>query len=484
MNKNILWLVFFVGLMLTGPFVFQRAAAQALHGLSFDGTDDYTATPGFSNSLVGLGSFSMACWVNPANASPSFPNFDGIMGLRNDVNADFYLLHYSNNAFEARFRNSAGTAFTITQGPVQLNTWQHLALVYTGSQLRLFRNGTLLSSVSANGTINNPTVSLEIGRLSFSNTPYYLEGMADEAAVWGRALSDAEVMCLYKQQLDTTSSGLITYYSMDQGQAAGNNVSVPYLEDIRSGYHAYFYGLNLTGPQSNFVNGRQMMGIVRDSICRGGSLNVAGVLFNQGGQYRIRLPRPDQCDSTVLVSLLMDTSDRRLVQNRQQLTAVQTAALSYQWLSGSTNPAPIAGANSRTYTATTNGTYRVAIRRIDCIDTSYTAEVRTVDLQDLTKDQEANLQLWPNPGQNQLNVKLSAPLVPQSIQIRNVLGQNMLDLSLHPNETLDPHASILLDASSWPAGVYTITIQTLAKDAPEQNHLPLTLPLQARWIKK
>ncbi len=138
MNKNLLWLVFFVGLMLTGPFVFQRAAAQALHGLSFDGTDDYTATPGFSNSLVGLGSFSMACWVNPANASPSFPNFDGIMGLRNDVNADFYLLHYSNNAFEARFRNSAGTAFTITQGPVQLNTWQHLALVYTGSQLRLF----------------------------------------------------------------------------------------------------------------------------------------------------------------------------------------------------------------------------------------------------------------------------------------------------------------------------------------------------------
>ena len=107
-----------------------------------------------------------------------------------------------------------------------------------------------------------------------------------------------------------------------------------------------------------------------------------------------------------------------------------------------------------------------------------------MDLQDLTKDQEANLQLWPNPGQNQLNVKLSAPLVPQSIQIRNVLGQNMLDLSLHPNESLDPHASIFLDASSWPTGIYTITIQTLAKDAPEQNHLPLTLPLQARWIKK
>ncbi|MFM9143532.1 MAG: LamG-like jellyroll fold domain-containing protein [Bacteroidota bacterium] len=458
MNKFHLRLVLFVGLMLAGPSLFLGVVAQSLHALSFDGTDDYTATPGFSSQINGLNSFSMACWVNPANTAPSFPNFDGIMGLRNDLNADFYLLHYSNNAYEARFRNSAGTNYTITQGPVQLNTWQHLALVYTGSQLRLFRNGTLLSSISASGSINNPNVSLEIGRLSYANTPYYLEGMVDEAAFWGRALSDAEVLCLYKQQLDTASTGLLAYYSMDQGQAGGNNVTVPYLEDLRNGFHAYFYGLNLNGPSSNFVNGRQMMGVIRDTLCRGGSLSVGGVPFNQGGTYRLRLPRPDQCDSTLWIGLYQDTADRRLTQNRNQLTAVQNGALSYQWLQCTGSPTPIPGATSRTYTATANGSYRVAIRRLRCVDTSYCAEVRTVDLPEISMTNQDQLTLWPNPGSQYLNVQLPNSWRPWGYRVVNALGQTVAIYPTNDEGSHDEASKITLNTEDWPTGWYTLWV--------------------------
>ncbi|MFZ9680685.1 MAG: LamG domain-containing protein [Bacteroidia bacterium] len=471
-------LVLVVGLMLTGPSLFVGVVAQSLHALSFDGSDDYTAAPGFSSQINGLSSFSMACWVNPANPAPSFPNFDGIMGLRNEINADFYLLHYSNNAFEARFRNSSGTTYTITQGPVQLNTWQHLALVYTGSQLRFFRNGTLLSSISASGTINDPTVSLEIGRLPYANTPYYLEGEVDEAAFWGRALSDAEVLCLYKQQLDTASAGLLAYYSMDQGLAGGNNVAVPYLEDLRNGFHAYFYGLNLNGPTSNFVNGRQMMGVVRDTLCRGESIAVAGVPFGQGGTYRLRLPRPDQCDSTLWVGLFQDTSDRRVVQNRNQLTAVQTGAATYQWLQCTGTPTPIAGATSRTFTANANGSYRVAIRRLRCVDTSYCVEVRTVDLPELSLTDTKNLTLWPNPGRKHMNIQIPNPWIPWSYRVVSALGQTVAESSrVHSNPSAEG-SWITLSTDDWSSGWYTVWVGTHRNGDPESSTW-----FKARWVK-
>jgi len=484
MNKFHLRLVLFVGLMLAGPSLFLGVVAQSLHALSFDGTDDYTATPGFSSQINGLNAFSMACWVNPANTAPSFPNFDGIMGLRNDLDADFYLLHYSNNAYEARFRNSAGTNYTITQGPVQLNTWQHLALVYTGSQLRLFRNGTLLSSIGASGTINNPNVSLEIGRLSYANTPYYLEGHVDEAAFWGRALSDAEVLCLYKQQLDTASTGLLAYYSMDQGQAGGNNVAVPYLEDVRNGFHAYFYGLNLNGPSSNFVNGRQMMGIVRDTLCRGGSVSIAGVPFGQGGTYRLRLPRPDQCDSTVWVGLFQDTADRRLTQNRNHLTAVQTGAVSYQWLSCTGIPTPIPGATSRTYTATANGSYRVAIRRQRCTDTSYCAEVRTVNVHETQNSLDDRIQLWPNPGQDQLYIQVAPPWMIRSYRILNALGQNILNTAVDSQGDLELRNYMDVDTQRWPKGLYTVILQTQSEKDAGPGAKNATYQWSRRWVKQ
>ena len=60
----------------------------------------------------------------------------------------------------------------------------------------------------------------------------------------------------------------------------------------------------------------------------------------------------------------------------------------------------------------------------------------------------------------------------------------MLDLSLHPNESLDPHAAIFVDASSWPSGIYTIVTRAHVNGNSEQNQKSMTLNMQARWIKK
>lgn len=50
-----------------------------------------------------------------------------------------------------------GNLTAINQSALALNTWVHVALSYDGSTIRLFRDGSLVTSVSNAGTIQNPT---------------------------------------------------------------------------------------------------------------------------------------------------------------------------------------------------------------------------------------------------------------------------------------------------------------------------------------
>jgi hypothetical protein len=65
-----------------------------------------------------------------------------------------------------------------------VNSWSHIAMTYDGATLRLFMNGTQVSSQATTGTIQSTTEPLWIG----GNHPYgeYFEGVIDEARVYSR----------------------------------------------------------------------------------------------------------------------------------------------------------------------------------------------------------------------------------------------------------------------------------------------------------
>ena len=120
-------------------------------------TQDYVEMPNASAVIANKPSFTVSGWVKPQTNT----DHSGLMGFRNNVNADLYLLQLQNtNNLEARFRNSTGINYDIVSvNLLDFNVWQHIAFTYDGGWLRLYKNGLITDSTAANGTITLTTES-------------------------------------------------------------------------------------------------------------------------------------------------------------------------------------------------------------------------------------------------------------------------------------------------------------------------------------
>ena len=203
-------------LILCIPFI---GIAQTDYELAFNSTNsDYVEIPNASSLIANSTTFSMSGWVYP-QANPAA--HAGIMGIRNNSDADFYLLQLQNsNNVEARFRNSAGTNFDIVgSNLLDLNQWQHLAFTYDGSNIYLYKDGVLVSSSLANGTITQTMQSFKIGALDFG-AGFYLTGSLDEIRLWNATLSPSTItnwMCAEVTTAHPDYSNLAGYWRLNEG---------------------------------------------------------------------------------------------------------------------------------------------------------------------------------------------------------------------------------------------------------------------------
>lgn len=194
--------------------------AQTDYELTFNSaTLDFVEMPNASSLIANSTTFSMSGWVYP-QANPTAHS--GILGFRNNTDADFYLLQLQNsNNVEARFRNSAGVKFDVlANNLLDLNQWQHLAFTYDGSNIYLYKDGVLISSTPANGTIAQTTQSLKIGALDWSGTGFYMNGSLDEVRLWNTILSQTTIsnwMCAEVTATHPDYNSLAGYWRLNDG---------------------------------------------------------------------------------------------------------------------------------------------------------------------------------------------------------------------------------------------------------------------------
>jgi dihydrofolate reductase len=71
------------------------------------------------------------------------------------------------------------------------NTWTHLAMTYDGTTLKIYVNGTLVTSTAQSGTIVASTNPLQIG--GDSTYGQYFRGMIDEVRVYNIVLTQTQI---------------------------------------------------------------------------------------------------------------------------------------------------------------------------------------------------------------------------------------------------------------------------------------------------
>ena len=123
---------------------------------------------------------------------------------------------YTSTEFDTR-----GTA------ALALNTWTHLAATYDGANLRLYVNGTQVSSRAVIGSLVNSTGALRIGGNSIWSE--WFHGRIDEVRVYRRTLSATEIQADMNaavvppdSQAPSAVTGLTANGGLGQAQLAWN----------------------------------------------------------------------------------------------------------------------------------------------------------------------------------------------------------------------------------------------------------------------
>ena len=137
------------------------------------------------------------------------------------------------------------------------------------------------------------------------------------------------------------------------------------------------------------------------------------------------------------------------------LTANQAGA-TYQWINCNTNT-DILGETNQSFTAITNGNYKVEITSGSCLETSECVFVNTLSVEDFNAE---DFKIYPNPVKTILNIEL--PVFNKAeLSIININGQVILEQSIEETSTK-------LKLSGLNNGIYFVTLKVDGKEISQK----------------
>ncbi|MEL6538791.1 MAG: LamG-like jellyroll fold domain-containing protein, partial [Bacteroidota bacterium] len=163
-----------------------------------------------------LPTWTMEAWVNPEVNGTSHVVMDGeniLLNLLRDGRL---------------FLNVNGTHYRSEAHPVLWEDWNHVALTYTGSELRMFHNGEPiafdrhndknfeLAKAIPNGGL---TDNLQFGRLENFNPNSSLKGLNGALGMirmWNKARTPDQIAADYKDIYDRPANGLLAQWTFDE----------------------------------------------------------------------------------------------------------------------------------------------------------------------------------------------------------------------------------------------------------------------------
>jgi subtilisin family serine protease len=156
--------------------------------LSFDGVNDFVEVP-TDVSLSPRTVVTVEAWVRLAEITTRNPNI---------VSKDHeYFLGYETSTGRLRhgIHTSGWNVRVSSSAVLPIGTWVHVAMVYDGSQMRFYMDGTLTDTFALSGEINQEVSDVVIGAFETVETQaksQFLSGAIDEVRITGQALLPSE----------------------------------------------------------------------------------------------------------------------------------------------------------------------------------------------------------------------------------------------------------------------------------------------------
>lgn len=137
-----------------------------------------------------------------------------------------------------------------------INTWNHLAVVRSGSLISIYINGelkiTAVEPIKRNWTTG-------YGIMRFGGWPNYngawFDGALDEVRIWTVARTQCEIQSNMNNEIHNSAVGLIGNYHFNHGSANLPNTGLTFLEDSSPELnHGTLTSFSLSGTSSNWIS--------------------------------------------------------------------------------------------------------------------------------------------------------------------------------------------------------------------------------------
>lgn len=198
-----------------------HSTSEADRAVAFTAAGQYVGVGDFYD-FAGIAAFTIEAWVRPrAGATPDGQRVVSKDGSPGGVPSGWALTYRASGAISfSRWRSATTTTSTIS--PVLTgDRWYHVTGVYTGSEQRLYLDGTLVASSPDAVSLPDTTLPLRLGAAAEGSSPPAFPGALDDVAVYTSALSasrvarHAQANCTYAS-LTRRTPGLASSWSLDE----------------------------------------------------------------------------------------------------------------------------------------------------------------------------------------------------------------------------------------------------------------------------
>ena len=180
--------------------------------------------------------------------------------------------------------------------------------------------------------------------------------------------------------------------------------------------------------RSSFLNSS-----FNQTICANQSFLWNDIQQNTPGAYKDTFPSFFGCDSVVTLNLTVTPLPNKSTTTAGNTITATQAGATYQWINCVTNT-PIIGEIAQSFTPTSNGSYKVAVKQNNCSDTSACVVINALGINDF--ETHNNHLVFPNPAHEYFTVNINSMYNDAKFILFSLDGKEIFSQKLNTQSTI------------------------------------------------